>query len=129
MFSKNVFRAYDIRGIYPEEVNKPLVKEVTRVLSKDFFGEGKVVLGRDIRTGSEELYGEVLEELKQLGREVAEAGTITTPMLTFLINDLSAAGGIVITASHNPKEYNGIKALGEFGVPINGEEIYQKLAR
>ena len=129
MFSKSVFRAYDIRGIYPDEINKPLVKDVARVLSEDFFGEGVVVLGMDIRIGSEELYAEALKELKRLGREVADAGVITTPMLTFLINDLDAAGGIMITASHNPKEYNGVKALGSLGIPINGEEVYQKLAQ
>lgn len=127
MFSKNAFRAYDIRGIYPDEVNSELAKKVAVVLSEKFFGEGAVVIGRDIRIGSKEMYEEAISALKGENREVVEVGIITTPMLTFLINDLEAAGGIIITASHNPKEYNGIKMLKEKAVPIGGEEVWEKM--
>ena len=129
MFNKEVFRAYDIRGIYPEEINKSLVGNVATVLSKKFLGEGSIVVGRDIRIGSEELYEEAISELEKLGRNVTGVGVITTPMLTFLVNDLDAAGGMMITASHNPKEYNGIKTLGAKAIPISGEDIYKEMSR
>lgn len=127
MFKENIFRAYDIRGIYPEEVNRELAKDVAITLSDKFFGEGVIVVGRDIRIGSEEMYEEAVSALKEQSREVIEAGVITTPMLTFLVNDLDAAGGMMITASHNPKEYNGIKMLKEKGSPISGEDIKKKM--
>lgn len=118
-----MFRAYDIRGIYPTEVNIELVKRVTEVLAEKFFDAGAVVVGYDVRTGSEELYKEAVRTLQAHGREVVEAGMITTPMLTFLIHSGHAAGGMMITASHNPKEYNGIKMAGRDGLPIGGAEV------
>ena len=127
MFKKDIFRAYDIRGIYPDEINKDLARNVAITLSKKFFEDGSVVVGRDIRIGSEELQKEATAALEKEEREVIDVGIITTPMLTFLVNDLNAAGGVIITASHNPKEYNGIKMLGEKGIPISGEDVYKEL--
>lgn len=127
MFNESIFKAYDIRGIYPDEVNEELAKSVASTLSNKFLKEGTVVVGRDVRLGSEEMYKEAIDALKEDGREVINAGLMTTPMLTFLVNDLNAAGGMMITASHNPKEYNGIKMLGEKGVPISGEDIRKAL--
>jgi len=117
------FKANDIRGIYPDEVNEELAREVAKTLSENFFGKGTVVVGRDMRIGSEEMYNETIATLKEQKRKVIEVGLMTTPMLVFLVNDLNAAGGIMITASHNPKEYNGIKMLKGGGTSISGEDV------
>jgi phosphomannomutase len=124
---KDIFRAYDIRGFYPDEVNTGLVRDVVRCLKEKFFKKGKVIIGRDTRRGSVELCREAINEIEGNGFNAIEAGVITTPMLTFLVNDLGASGGVMITASHNPKEYNGLKVVKEGGVPIGGDAIYKEL--
>jgi len=121
------YHAYDIRGIYPDEVNIELVEKVIPVLVKSFFGDGKIVVGHDPRIGSDKLYNATIKELINEKREIIEVGLMTTPMLTFLVHDLDAGGGIIITASHNPKEYNGLKVLGRGGEPISGVDIEKKI--
>jgi len=123
----NPFHAYDIRGIYPDEVNIELVEKVVPILTKDFFGSDKIVVGHDPRIGSKKLYNAIIKALIEEGRDVIEAGLITTPMLTFLVHDISAGGGIIVTASHNPKEYNGLKVLGNGGEPVSGVDIEKKM--
>jgi len=125
---KMVFKGYDIRGTYPDQINEELVEEVSRALIKKVFGKGKVVVGHDVRKSSPQLYKAVLGALKALeGVEVLEVGLMTTPMLAFLIKDTNAVGGICITASHNPKEYNGLKMIkgGEDLKVVGGKEIYE----
>ena len=120
----NIFRAYDIRGLYPEEINEEVVGKIGKVLGK-YFGGGKIVVGYDARLSSLSLYKTLNDELRIMNNvNLLEAGLITTPMLTFLVNKLGASGGVMITASHNPKEYNGLKMVGRGGIPISGEEIY-----
>jgi len=86
------------------------------------------VLGRDARNGSPSLYASAQKALGEIaGITIEDVGIMTTPMLVFLINHLGASGGIMITASHNPKSDNGIKAAGENGEPISGEEMYKLL--
>lgn len=88
------------------------------------FKKGTLVLGIDARTSSPKL----LEGLKK-GLSVnpklnfLEAGLITTPMLYFLVNQFRASGGVMVTASHNPKDMNGFKVVKSKGAPISGEEV------
>ena len=86
-----------------------------------------MVLGHDARNSSSSLHQSAKDALEKEGVEVLDIGMMTTPMLAFLINNLKADGGIMITASHNPKEYNGVKAARGNGEPIGGEEIYKLL--
>ena len=119
----NIFRAYDIRGLYPEEINEEVVVKIARVLGKR-FGSGKIVAGHDARLSSPSLYKELVRIFTaSQGVNIIQAGLITTPMLTFLVNKLEASGGVMVTASHNPKEYNGLKVLGKGGISISGKEI------
>jgi len=135
----NIFKAYDIRGKYPEEINEEAVAEITKALAKHFsakggsaFGgkKGKIIIGHDARLSSESLYKIAVRTLnaKPSTLNPIPVGMITTPMLYFLVNKLKAAGGIMITASHNPKEYNGLKVVGPTGDVMSGEEI-RKLLR
>jgi len=123
---KAAFKKYDIRGAYPELVDEALVYTVAKGLGENVFKKGKVILGRDVRNSSPSLYESAKKALGEIdGIEVEDVGIMTTPMLAFLVNHLGASGGIMITASHNPKEDNGIKAAGVNGEAIGGEAMYQ----
>ncbi len=122
-----VFREYDIRGIVDEEIKNPDVILLGRAFGTYMADEQKkrVVVARDCRLSSE-LYRELLiEGLLSSGLEVVDVGLCPTPLLYFAIRHLQADGGIMITASHNPPEYNGFKVCNGFDT-ISGAEI-QKL--
>lgn len=122
----SIFKAYDIRGRYPEEINEEVVAEIAKALAK-YFQKGKIIVGHDARLSSSSLYKTVLTSLKtyNLKLKTISTGMITTPMLYFLVVKLKAAGGIMITASHNPKEYNGLKIVGPDAGMISGKEIWE----
>ena len=123
-----IYKAYDIRGIYPDEVNKHSLAPVVWACAH-IFDSGKVVIAHDGRHGSAELATFCAEEIKkqavEQGKsfEVVAVGLATTPMYYFLVNDEGATGGMMITASHNPKEYNGVKVVGKGAETISGEEL------
>ena len=120
------FKKYDIRGAYPEMVDEGLVYAVTKGLGEKVFKKGKVILGRDVRHSSPSLYASAQRALQEIeGIIIEDVGVMTTPMLAFLINHLGASGGIMITASHDPKGDNGVKAAGANSEPINGEEMFK----
>jgi len=122
--NQSIFRAYDIRGRYPEELDERVVAEIASILTR-YFKKGKIVLGHDNRLSSPSLYAalvKVFEKEKKFTLE--KAGMVTTPMLYFLVHDLKASGGVVVTASHSPKEYNGLKAVGQKAMMISGKDIY-----
>lgn len=122
---REAFKKYDIRGRYPEMVDENLVYAVAKALGEKIFQKGKVILGRDVRHSSPSLYEAAKGALEAVGLEVEDVGIITTPMLAFLVNHLGASGGMMITASHNPKEDNGVKAANAKGEPISGEEMFE----
>ena len=123
-----IFKAYDIRGRYPDEIDESAVQEIVSVASVHWLKEVEnpiIVVGHDARLSSPSLYRAALQALKQsaLGAKIHAVGLITAPALYFFVNHFQADGGIIITASHNPKEYNGLKIVGAKAVPISGEEI------
>ncbi len=83
-----------------------------------YFGDGEILVGRDGRTSGEALSLALTAGLMSSGRNVAEAGVVPTPALQFAVKNLGYKGGVIITASHNPSEYNGIKVVGPDGVEI-----------
>ena len=123
-----IFGAYDIRGRYPRDINLSAVAVIARALSRDWRGQ-TVVLGRDIRHGSVEISSGIKSELESGGVMVIDGGLMTTPMLYFLVCETKASGGIMVTASHNPKNWNGLKMVGSGAIPIRGEEVYQKVKK
>jgi len=126
---KEIFRKYDIRGIYPTQIDEDLVGSVVEVLAQKLFVKGKVVLGYDPRKSSPSLRQVALDALAKFHDiEVVDVGLITTPMLYFLVNKLDAVGGLMITASHNPKEYNGLKIVGKKSAFIGGEEVFEMMS-
>ena len=121
--NSKIFRANDIRGKYPSEINEDIVFEIITKI-KSLLGEN-IIIGFDARLSSSSLYKNALNALeKDKQIKIFEAGIITTPMLYFLVNKLKASSGIMITASHNPKNYNGLKIVGKNAMSIGGEEIH-----
>lgn len=124
---REIFKAYDIRGVYPRDLNEEAVFEIVRGSAKKLFKKGGVVVGHDARLSSPKLYKAVLEGLESCvpKEKLLKAGFVTTPMFYFLVNFFRAKGGIMVTASHNPKEWNGLKIVGEKTMPISGNEVFR----
>jgi len=124
MLSPNVFRQYDIRGIVGEELTLEGVKSIGKAYGTYMknFGFSRISLGRDGRISSEDLRQSMLEGILSTGLHVIDLGICPTPLLYFSLFQLGVDGGIMITGSHNPPEYNGIKiCVGK--ETIYGEEI------
>ena len=111
------FGAYDIRGIYPESINQELAYRVGRVFP-EIFNAKKVAVGHDIRLSGLTLFDALARGLTESGCEVYDIGQCGTEMIYFTTGFHSFDGGIMITASHNPKEYNGMKFVGKGVRPV-----------
>jgi phosphomannomutase/phosphoglucomutase len=123
----NIFREYDIRGRVPEELNQDTAYRLGQCFGAYYrgFGATRISLGRDCRQSSPDLRQGVMDGMTDAGIDVKEVGMVPTPLLYFSLHHLDVDGGIQITGSHNPPEYNGFKVcLGK--TTIYGEEI-QKL--
>lgn len=119
--NESIFRAYDIRGKYPAEVNEGVAAEIAGFIFREILPKGKIVLAKDPRKSSSAIYKAVEAVLK--GRDVVKCGPATTPMFYNVVVKRKAAGGIMITASHNPPEWNGMKIVGRNAGPISGWDI------
>jgi len=129
MISRNIFRQYDIRGLVPQELDDDTVRRIARAFATMAGEQGlnKVVLGRDNRKSSPHLREVVVEALTDSGCQVIDLGVVVSPMFYFAARHLEIPAGLMITASHNPGEYNGFKVLlGEN--TIYGDDI-QRLYR
>ncbi|MBW2980584.1 phosphomannomutase/phosphoglucomutase [Candidatus Woesearchaeota archaeon] len=115
-----IFKAYDVRGIYPKEINKELAYKIGRAFVQ-FLKVKQVVVGRDCRLGGEELYDGLTKGITDEGADVINIGFCSSPSMYFAVNFLNAPSGIMITASHNPKEYNGFKFTKEKAIPLSGD--------
>lgn len=104
----DAFKAYDIRGKVPEEVNAELAYAVGRALA-DFLPKGSIAVGQDMRPGSGDFSKRIIEGALKQGRKVYNLGQCSTDMIYFGIAHLGCVGGAMVTASHNPNGYNGIK--------------------
>ncbi len=113
---EKIFKSYDIRGIYPSEINEENVVSIIRAIYKFFLNKKnaktlRVVLGRDMRTSSPILFAKASQALVDVGAEVIDPGLVSTPTFYFCVNNYDYDCGIQISASHNPKEYNGLKIV------------------
>ena len=126
---EKVFKAYDIRGVYPTDVDEELAWKIGHasgqflrsLLSGYDRGQAsanRLVVGRDMRPHSKPLADNLMDGILTSGLSCVDLGLIDTPMIYFAINHLGACGGIQVTASHNPIEYNGFKISGQKARPI-----------
>jgi phosphomannomutase len=121
-----IFKAYDIRGIYGENLDETIARKVglafPAVVDKQIIASNRrIVVGRDMRSHSVPLAEALIDGLTAAGLDVIDIGLVTTPMNYFAVGHLEAAGGIQVTASHNPAEYNGFKMSLDGARPVSGD--------
>ncbi len=114
------FKAYDIRGQIPGQINPDICHRIGNATA-EFLGARRVVVGRDMRLSSKEFADAVTEGLAEAGVEVLDIGLCGTEMVYFAVMHLGADGGIMVTASHNPADYNGLKLVREEAKPISAD--------
>ncbi|MGA7440023.1 MAG: phosphomannomutase [Luteibacter sp.] len=122
------FKAYDIRGRVPDELNADIAYRIGRAFAHT-VGEGEVVVGYDIRLDSPTFAAEVARGLADEGRHVIDIGLCGTEEVYFQTADRGVAGGIMVTASHNPIDYNGMKLVREGARPISGDTGLRDIER
>ncbi len=113
-----IFKAYDIRGVYPTEIDAEMARKIGNAFAR-FLSAKKVVVGQDMRTHSPELADAVSRGIRDAGCDVIRLGLSSTPMSYYAIGSLDCDGGLNVTASHNPGEYNGFKLCSEGARPIS----------
>lgn len=126
--AKNIFRAYDIRGIYPEELNQEAAYRIAMGFSALYQEAKKIVLARDTRLSSTFLFEAITKALIKAGKEIIDIGIAPDPLFYFTIFHYKFDGGIMISGSHNPKEYNGLtlhirKPGKELSEDVVGEDL------
>ncbi len=126
MISQAIFKAYDVRGLYPEEINKDIVFGIGQAYVV-YTGAKTVVVGRDMRTSSPELFDALTSGLNQAGADVIDVGLVSTPEFYFSVASGDYDGGIMVTASHNPAKYNGLKIVGKGAMPIGLDSGLDKI--
>ncbi|MDO8530039.1 MAG: phosphomannomutase/phosphoglucomutase [bacterium] len=117
MINKAIFKSYDIRGIYPTELNKEAAYQIGKAFIA-FTGAKRVAIGHDARLSSPELHTALTEGIISQGADVYTIGQVPTECVYFAIMHLDVDAAMMITASHNPKEYNGIKMMKKAGNDI-----------
>jgi phosphomannomutase len=120
MLDPKVFKAYDIRGIYPTELDEEGAYAIGRAYVEQFEPK-EFAVGRDMRVSSPSMANAVIEGATASGANVVDIGLVGTEMLYFAVGHLELDGGIQVTASHNPKEYNGMKIVRRGAMPVGGD--------
>jgi phosphomannomutase len=114
------FKAYDIRGRIPDELNEEIAYRIGRAYAA-FLEPSKIVVGHDIRLSSRSISDALINGLTDSGVDVLHIGECGTEEIYFATFHYKMDGGIVVTASHNPKDYNGMKFVKEGSRPISGD--------
>jgi phosphomannomutase len=134
--SAEIFKAYDIRGLYGEQIDGDIAERIGRAfaqvlsdLSGKPVGELRVGLGRDMRLSAPELAGRYREGLLSAGASVIDAGQVGSEMLYYLVGSRGLDGGLMCTASHNPKAYTGAKLVREGAIALSGDTGIQDIRR
>jgi phosphomannomutase len=120
MINPHIFKAYDVRGLYPQELNE----EAAHLIGRGFvayLGAKRIAVSRDMRLSSPSMAAAFIDGATLQGADVVDYGMMGTDMLYFAVARDGHDGGVQITASHNPKEYNGIKMVRKEAFPLSGE--------
>jgi phosphomannomutase len=120
MLDPKVFKAYDIRGIYPSELDEEGAYAIGRAFVEQFEPK-RIAAGRDMRLSSPSMAAAAIQGATDAGAEVLDLGMIGTEMLYFAVGELGLDGGFTVTASHNPKEYTGMKIVRRGALPVGGD--------
>src|SRR5919112_2020391 len=123
MVDESIFKAYDIRGVYPDQLDEGVARDIGRAFVNHLGLSGsRVVVARDMRLSGEALENAFIEGVTEAGADVLDLGLVSTDALYFAVGHLEEPGGAMITASHNPKEYNGFKLCREDAIALSGEQ-------
>jgi phosphomannomutase len=122
MIDESIFKAYDIRGTYPEQIDEDVARDIGRAFV-DYLGLSgtRVVVARDMRLSGDNLQEAFIGGVTEAGADVLDLGLVSTDALYFAVGHLEEPGGAMITASHNPKNYNGFKLCREKAIALSGE--------
>jgi phosphomannomutase len=115
-----VFKAYDVRGLYPAELDETGAYAIGRAYVEEFEPR-RIAVGRDMRTSSPTMARALVEGAADAGADVLELGMVGTEMVYFAVGELGLDGGVCVTASHNPKDYTGMKIVRRGALPVGGE--------
>jgi phosphomannomutase len=116
----SVFKAYDVRGLYPSQLDEDGAYRIGRAYA-EHFEPRTIAVGRDMRLSSEAMANAVIEGAADGGADVVDLGLVGTEMLYHAVGELGLEGGICVTASHNPKEYTGMKIVRRGALPVGGD--------
>ena len=117
----SIFKAYDVRGLYPGEVNEDAARQIGRAFVA-YLKAKRIAVSRDMRVSSPSVAAAFIDGARQQGADVVDYGMLATDMMYFAVARDGHDGGAQITASHNPKQYNGIKLVRREAFPLSGEE-------
>ena len=118
----SIFRAYDIRGVYGKDLKNEVARDIGMAFGSTF--KGTCAVGFDVRLSSPALSKALSKGLVSTGINVVDIGLVPTPVLYFAVHHLKLSGGVMITGSHNPPQYNGLK-MWRGNTTISGEEIQE----
>jgi phosphomannomutase len=116
----SIFKAYDVRGIYPTQLQGETARRIGRAFV-DYLGARRIAVGRDVRTSSPELAAGFIKGARSQGCEVTDIGVVGTDMMYFYVASRDLDGGAIVTASHNPKEWNGVKMVRRGALALSGD--------
>ncbi len=132
--NKEIFKAYDIRGIYPDDLNEELIYKIGRayadIIKEELNKENIIfVVGRDMRVSSPQLTKELMRGITAQGVNIIDIGLASTPTFYYGVSILGADGGMQVSASHNPKEYNGVKIVKAKAFPVGFETGIEEIMK
>jgi len=120
VLAPKVFKAYDVRGIYPDELDEDGAYAIGRAYV-EHFEPRRIAVGRDMRLSAPQMARAVIAGAADAGADVIDIGMVGTEMLYLAVDELSLDGGIAVTASHNPKQYTGMKIVRRGALPVGGD--------
>ena len=120
MLAPKVFKAYDVRGIYPDELDEDGAYAIGRAYV-EHFEPRRIAVGRDMRLSAPQMARAVIAGAADAGADVIDIGMVGTEMLYLAVDELLLDGGIAVTASHNPKQYTGMKIVRRGALPVGGD--------
>ncbi|TET95811.1 MAG: phosphomannomutase/phosphoglucomutase, partial [Candidatus Zixiibacteriota bacterium] len=128
LVDSSIFKAYDIRGTVPDQINGEMAYKIGYALA-GFLKPKSIAVGRDMRLSSDELLESLTRGINDNGVDVIDLGLISTDGLYFAVGKFGFDGGVMITASHNPKQYNGFKVCRKNAEPLSGQEGLNQVRR
>ncbi|EMR14313.1 phosphomannomutase [Methylophaga lonarensis MPL] len=131
--SSSIFKAYDIRGIVGDTLNKKVARQIGRAIGSQLVSQNihEIIVGRDGRNSSESLSKALSEGLMSAGASVIDIGMVPTPVLYFACHTLSSRSGVMVTGSHNPRDYNGFKIMVDAEMLSSDQikQLYRRIER